>query len=89
MVYAARVKMNKNNSALKDLFEVHAKTFAVAKVGSAAPALTKRRLVTAIIFLSSFVVMVFAMINGGGDGLYGETGPKATEAKFANNQDSS
>lgn len=93
MVYAARVKMNKNNSALKDLFEVHAKTFAVAKVGSAAPALTKRRLVTAIIFLSSFVVMVFAMINGEGHadsfGIYGPDAPATTEANFANNQDSS
>ena len=62
MVYAARVKINKNNSALKDLFEVHAKVFAIAKVGDAAPALTKRRLATVIIFILSFVVMVFSMM---------------------------
>ncbi len=62
MVYAARVKMNKNNSALKDLFEVHSKTFPAAKMGEAAPQLTKRRLATAIIFLLAFIVMVTAML---------------------------
>lgn len=93
MVYAARVKINKNNSALKDLFEVHAKTFAMAKVGDAAPKLTKRRLLTAIIFVLAFVLMVFAMLNGNGKGLYGEStaagSPADIAEKFKNNKESS
>lgn len=93
MVYAARVKINKNNSALKDLFEVHAKTFAIAKVGDAAPKLTKRRLLTAIIFVLAFVLMVFAMLNGNGKGLYGEStaagSPADIAEKFKNNKESS
>ncbi len=63
MVYAAKVKKNREKSALKDLFEVHERTFAVAAIGNNAPVLTKKRLVTAIIFLSLFVFMVFAMLN--------------------------
>ena len=93
MVYAARVKINKNNSALKDLFEVHAKVFAIAKVGDAAPALTKRRLATVIIFILSFVVMVFSMMAW--DHMQGkefEYNGRTTEVEyvtFANNETSS
>ena len=63
MVYAARVKKNKDNSAMKDLFEVHEKTFQSAAVGSIAPVLTRKRLITTVIFMFTFVFMVFAMLN--------------------------
>lgn len=63
MWYAAKVKKDKNKSYLKDLFEIHQQTFQQAKTGSLAPVLTKRRLATAIIFMFTFVFMVFAMLN--------------------------
>ena len=63
MWYAARVKKDKNNSALKDLFEVHEKTFRAASTGLTAPVLTRKRMVTCFLFLFTFVFMVFAMLN--------------------------
>ena len=63
MVYGAKVKRNKEKSALKDLFAVHEKTFQSAAVGTVAPPLTRRRVITFALFMFSFVFMVFAMLN--------------------------
>ena len=88
MVYAAKVKKNREQSALKDLFEVHEKTFAVAAIGNNAPILTKKRLVTAIIFLSLFVFMVFAMLNYDSMNSLKDTEPMNNfEAKSFGNKD--
>lgn len=63
MFYAAKVKKSKQNSALKDLFTVHEKAFQSVAVGSLAPTLTRRRIITAALFMFSFVFMVVAMLN--------------------------
>ena len=61
MFYAFRVKKNKAVAKFADMFEVHNKQF--GQRSAEIPALTKRRLITTILFMLTFVVLVLGMLN--------------------------
>ena len=61
MYYAFRVKKNKANAKFADMFEVHNKQF--GQRSAEIPTLTKRRLITTILFMLTFVILVLGMLN--------------------------
>lgn len=61
MFYAFRVKQNQARAKFADMFEVHKKEFGMAS--AQLPALTRRRLVSAILFFLTFVVLVSGMLQ--------------------------
>ena len=63
MFYANRVRIDKSQAKLGDMFEVHQKTFAIIDSSSKTQEFTFRKKLTVTLFILTFVVMVLGMIN--------------------------
>ncbi len=61
MFYAFRVKQNQAKAKFADMFEVHKKEFGMAN--AQLPTLTRRRLISALLFFLTFIILVLGMMQ--------------------------
>ncbi len=61
MTYAFKVKLNQSKAKFADMFEIHKKEFGMAD--AQLPTLTKRRIITSLLFVFTFIVMVLGMMQ--------------------------